>query len=94
MCKKSSQAISEIIPGATIRQEGAEMFITIKGKSRSFTPQLIAQLPNQSVIDYINDCFDLPAGMAEFIHRDFWKKVSDEFLRTAGKTLDGGVLNS
>ncbi len=36
--------------------------ITIKGRKQCFSPQLIAQLPNQSVVDYINECFNFPAS--------------------------------
>ncbi len=36
-----------------MERNGYLVVITINGKSRCFTPQLIAQLPNQSVIDFI-----------------------------------------
>ncbi len=36
-----------------MKREGYLVVITINDKSRYFTPQLIAQLPNQSVIDFI-----------------------------------------
>ncbi len=40
-----------------MERKGWLVVITINGQSRPFTPQLIAQLPNQSVVDYILWCF-------------------------------------
>ncbi len=34
--------------------------VIYRGRSRTFSEQLIAQLPNQDVLDYIKRCFDTP----------------------------------
>jgi hypothetical protein len=56
----SITAIIESIPGACVTQEPDEVLIRHMGKLREFSPQLINQLPNKSVIDYVLKCFDIP----------------------------------
>ncbi len=46
-------AITDSMPGAVVAQEDFEVLILFNGKLRSFSPQLIAQLPNKSVSDYL-----------------------------------------